>query len=93
MGVSCRQCVFDQSACSDEATNHHLFVCVCVVDLQAEIACCFPPMRCIYVFSTISGLGLDLHQMINRKSNDFSEMDRSSYSDSLTQPPACSEEM
>lgn len=92
MGISCRQCVFDQSACSDEATNHHLFVCVCGRPPGGDCMF-FPPMRCICFFSTISGLGLDLHQMINRKSNDFSEMDRSSYSDSLTQPPACSEEM
>lgn len=41
----------------------------------------------------MSGLGLDLHGTINRKSNDLSEMDHPSYCDSRMQPLDCTEEM
>lgn len=65
-------------------------VCVC---WGAVSACYVPILPLIYFLSTMSGLRLDLHCTINRKSNDLSEMDHPSYCDSLMQPPDCTEEM
>lgn len=50
MGISCRQRVFDQSACSDEATNHHLFVCVCVCGRPPGRDCMFFSSNAMYMF-------------------------------------------